>query len=106
MTTVFALVPTALFLLVPVLDTTQVFRRRWLVGKNCLSTPGKDHLAPPPAGLELLSAAGGGHALGDYFGFQLAGVEAAMDDTFGHPCDDGQHCSAFKFYGLAEDGGS
>ena len=43
-TTVFALVPTALFLLVPVLDTTQVFVRRLLAGKNPLSTPGKDHL--------------------------------------------------------------
>jgi UDP-GlcNAc:undecaprenyl-phosphate GlcNAc-1-phosphate transferase len=43
-TTVFALVPTVLFLLVPVLDTTQVFVRRLMAGKNPLSTPGKDHL--------------------------------------------------------------
>jgi UDP-GlcNAc:undecaprenyl-phosphate GlcNAc-1-phosphate transferase len=43
-TTVFALVPTALFLLLPVLDTTQVFIRRLMAGKNPLSTPGKDHL--------------------------------------------------------------
>jgi UDP-GlcNAc:undecaprenyl-phosphate GlcNAc-1-phosphate transferase len=43
-TTVFALIPTVLFLLVPVLDTTQVFVRRLLAGKNPLSTPGKDHL--------------------------------------------------------------
>jgi UDP-GlcNAc:undecaprenyl-phosphate GlcNAc-1-phosphate transferase len=43
-TTVFALVPTILFLLVPVLDTTQVFVRRLMAGKNPLSTPGKDHL--------------------------------------------------------------
>jgi len=43
-TTVFALVPTALFLLLPVLDTTQVFVRRLMAGKNPLSTPGKDHL--------------------------------------------------------------
>lgn len=43
-TTVFALVPTVLFLLLPVLDTTQVFVRRLLAGKNPLSTPGKDHL--------------------------------------------------------------
>jgi UDP-GlcNAc:undecaprenyl-phosphate GlcNAc-1-phosphate transferase len=43
-TTVFALVPTVLFLLLPLLDTTQVFVRRLLAGKNPLSTPGKDHL--------------------------------------------------------------
>jgi UDP-GlcNAc:undecaprenyl-phosphate/decaprenyl-phosphate GlcNAc-1-phosphate transferase len=43
-TTVFALVPTAMFLLVPVLDTTQVVVRRLLAGKNPLSTPGKDHI--------------------------------------------------------------
>lgn len=43
-TTVFALVPPVLFLLLPVLDTTQVFVRRLSAGKNPLSTPGKDHL--------------------------------------------------------------
>ncbi|BAZ49080.1 undecaprenyl/decaprenyl-phosphate alpha-N-acetylglucosaminyl 1-phosphate transferase [Nostoc ellipsosporum NOK] len=43
-TTVFSLIPTVLFLLLPVLDTTQVFVRRLLAGKNPLSTPGKDHL--------------------------------------------------------------
>jgi UDP-GlcNAc:undecaprenyl-phosphate GlcNAc-1-phosphate transferase len=43
-TTVFSLVPTVLFLLLPVLDTTQVFVRRLMAGKNPLSTPGKDHL--------------------------------------------------------------
>lgn len=43
-TTVFAFVPTVLFLLLPILDTTQVFIRRLLAGKNPLSTPGKDHL--------------------------------------------------------------
>jgi UDP-GlcNAc:undecaprenyl-phosphate GlcNAc-1-phosphate transferase len=42
--TVFALIPTVLFLMLPVLDTTQVFIRRLLAGKNPLSTPGKDHL--------------------------------------------------------------
>ncbi|GAX38547.1 MraY family glycosyltransferase [Nodularia sp. NIES-3585] len=42
--TIFALGPTILFLLLPVLDTTQVFIRRLLAGKNPLSTPGKDHL--------------------------------------------------------------
>ncbi|MHC5599760.1 MAG: MraY family glycosyltransferase [Nostoc sp.] len=42
--TVYALIPTVLFLLLPVLDTTQVFVRRLLAGKNPLSTPGKDHL--------------------------------------------------------------
>jgi UDP-GlcNAc:undecaprenyl-phosphate GlcNAc-1-phosphate transferase len=42
--TVFALIPTVLFLLLPVLDTTQVFIRRLMAGKNPLSTPGKDHL--------------------------------------------------------------
>jgi len=43
-TTVFALVPPTFFLLLPVLDTTQVFVRRLMAGKNPLSTPGKDHL--------------------------------------------------------------
>lgn len=42
--TVYSLIPTVLFLLLPVLDTTQVFIRRLLAGKNPLSTPGKDHL--------------------------------------------------------------
>jgi UDP-GlcNAc:undecaprenyl-phosphate GlcNAc-1-phosphate transferase len=42
--TIFSLVPTILFLLVPIVDTTQVFTRRLLAGKNPLSTPGKDHL--------------------------------------------------------------
>jgi UDP-GlcNAc:undecaprenyl-phosphate GlcNAc-1-phosphate transferase len=43
-TTVYALVPTVLFLLLPVLDTTQVIVRRLMAGKNPMSTPGKDHL--------------------------------------------------------------
>ncbi|HAX87966.1 MAG TPA: undecaprenyl/decaprenyl-phosphate alpha-N-acetylglucosaminyl 1-phosphate transferase [Cyanobacteria bacterium UBA11370] len=43
-TTAFALLPPAFFLLLPVLDTTQVFVRRLMAGKNPLSTPGKDHL--------------------------------------------------------------
>jgi UDP-GlcNAc:undecaprenyl-phosphate GlcNAc-1-phosphate transferase len=43
-TTVFSLVPTALFLLLPILDTTQVFIRRLLRRQNPLSTPGKDHI--------------------------------------------------------------
>jgi UDP-GlcNAc:undecaprenyl-phosphate/decaprenyl-phosphate GlcNAc-1-phosphate transferase len=43
-TTISSLVPTAMFLLVPVVDTTQVIVRRTLAGKNPLSTPGKDHL--------------------------------------------------------------
>ena len=30
--------------MLPVLDTTQVFIKRLLAGKNPLSTPGKDHL--------------------------------------------------------------
>ncbi len=42
--TVFSLVPTVLFLLLPVLDTTQVIVRRLMAGKNPMSTPGKDHL--------------------------------------------------------------
>ncbi|MEH2044730.1 MraY family glycosyltransferase [Nostoc sp.] len=42
--TIYALIPTVLFLLLPVLDTTQVFVRRLLAGNNPLSTPGKDHL--------------------------------------------------------------
>jgi UDP-GlcNAc:undecaprenyl-phosphate/decaprenyl-phosphate GlcNAc-1-phosphate transferase len=43
-TTIFSLVPTAMFLLVPVVDTSQVIVRRMMAGKNPLSTPGKDHL--------------------------------------------------------------
>jgi UDP-GlcNAc:undecaprenyl-phosphate/decaprenyl-phosphate GlcNAc-1-phosphate transferase len=43
-TTISSLVPTAMFLLVPVVDTSQVIIRRTLAGKNPLSTPGKDHL--------------------------------------------------------------
>ncbi len=43
-TTVFSLVPVALFLAVPILDTSWVFARRLLSGKNPLSTPGRDHL--------------------------------------------------------------
>ena len=42
--TLFVLVPTVLFLLLPVLDTTQVFVLRLIAGKNPLSNPGKDHL--------------------------------------------------------------
>ncbi len=42
--TFYALIPAVLFLLLPVLDTTQVFVRRLMAGKNPLSTPGKDHL--------------------------------------------------------------
>ncbi len=43
-TTVFALLPPLLFLLIPVVDTAQVIVRRLLAGQNPLSTPGKDHL--------------------------------------------------------------
>jgi UDP-GlcNAc:undecaprenyl-phosphate/decaprenyl-phosphate GlcNAc-1-phosphate transferase len=43
-TAISSLVPTAMFLLVPVVDTTQVIIRRIMAGKNPLSTPGKDHL--------------------------------------------------------------
>ncbi|MDJ0773415.1 MAG: MraY family glycosyltransferase [Mastigocoleus sp. MO_167.B18] len=43
-TTVVTLVPPVLFLLLPVLDTSQVFIRRLMAGKNPLTTPGKDHL--------------------------------------------------------------
>jgi UDP-GlcNAc:undecaprenyl-phosphate/decaprenyl-phosphate GlcNAc-1-phosphate transferase len=42
--TIFALVPPVLFLLLPVLDTTQVIIRRLMAGKNPMNTPGKDHL--------------------------------------------------------------
>lgn len=42
--TIYSLIPTVLFLMLPVLDTTQVFIKRLLAGKNPLSTPGKDHL--------------------------------------------------------------
>jgi UDP-GlcNAc:undecaprenyl-phosphate/decaprenyl-phosphate GlcNAc-1-phosphate transferase len=38
------LVTTMMFLLVPIVDTTQVVIRRLLAGKNPMSTPGKDHL--------------------------------------------------------------
>lgn len=43
-TTVFSLVPTVLFLFVPVVDTAQVVVRRALRKKNPLSSPGTDHL--------------------------------------------------------------
>ena len=43
-TTVLSILPPVAFLLLPVLDTTQVFVRRIAKGKNPLSTPGKDHL--------------------------------------------------------------
>ncbi len=43
-TTVFALVPTVLFLFLPLLDTAQVFLRRLFKRKNPLSSPGTDHL--------------------------------------------------------------
>jgi UDP-GlcNAc:undecaprenyl-phosphate GlcNAc-1-phosphate transferase len=39
-----SVIPAILFLLVPILDTTQVIIKRLSVGKNPLSTPGKDHL--------------------------------------------------------------
>ncbi len=42
--TVFSLVPTALFLLLPIFDVTRVFVRRLSRGQNPMSTPGKDHL--------------------------------------------------------------
>ena len=42
--TVWALVPTALFLAIPILDTAQVFFRRLAARKNPLAHPGKDHL--------------------------------------------------------------
>lgn len=42
-TTVLSILPPVAFLLLPVLDTTQVFVRRLAKGKNPLSTPGKDH---------------------------------------------------------------
>lgn len=42
--TIFGLVPAVLFLLLPVLDTTQVIIRRLMAGKNPMNTPGKDHL--------------------------------------------------------------
>lgn len=44
LTTVFALLPTMLYLLLPVADTAQVVLRRLWRRKNPLSTPGKDHL--------------------------------------------------------------
>ncbi|MEO1431562.1 MAG: MraY family glycosyltransferase [Cyanobacteria bacterium J06633_8] len=42
-TTVLSILPPAVFLLLPVLDTTQVFVRRLAKGKNPMNTPGKDH---------------------------------------------------------------
>lgn len=44
LTTVFGIVPVALFLLLPILDTLQVVVRRLLRGQNPMSTPGKDHI--------------------------------------------------------------
>jgi UDP-GlcNAc:undecaprenyl-phosphate GlcNAc-1-phosphate transferase len=43
-TTIFALFPTVMFLLVPLIDTLQVVLRRLVRRQNPLSTPGKDHL--------------------------------------------------------------
>ncbi len=43
-TTIFALFPTVLFLLLPVLDTAQVVLRRLVRRRNPLSSPGRDHL--------------------------------------------------------------
>ncbi|WP_018465046.1 MraY family glycosyltransferase [Calidithermus timidus] len=43
-TTVFSLVPTALFLLLPIFDTARVIVRRLLRRQNPMSTPGKDHI--------------------------------------------------------------
>jgi UDP-GlcNAc:undecaprenyl-phosphate/decaprenyl-phosphate GlcNAc-1-phosphate transferase len=43
-TTIFALFPTLLFLLLPLIDTLQVILRRLVRRKNPLSHPGKDHL--------------------------------------------------------------
>jgi UDP-GlcNAc:undecaprenyl-phosphate GlcNAc-1-phosphate transferase len=43
-TTIFALFPTVLFLILPFIDTLQVVLRRLVRRKNPLSTPGKDHL--------------------------------------------------------------
>lgn len=43
-TTVFSLIPTALFLLLPIFDVTRVFIRRLSRGQNPMSTPGRDHL--------------------------------------------------------------
>lgn len=43
-TTVFALFPTALFLLVPLVDTLQVILRRLVQHRNPLASPGRDHL--------------------------------------------------------------
>lgn len=42
--TVFALFPTLMFLLLPLIDTFQVVLRRLVRRKNPLSSPGKDHL--------------------------------------------------------------
>lgn len=44
LTTFLGLLPPALFLLLPILDTTQVVIRRLLKGQNPFSTPGKDHI--------------------------------------------------------------
>jgi UDP-GlcNAc:undecaprenyl-phosphate GlcNAc-1-phosphate transferase len=43
-TTIFALFPTVLFLLLPLLDTLQVVLRRLVRHENPLSSPGTDHL--------------------------------------------------------------
>ena len=43
-TTIFALFPTVMFLLVPLIDTLQVIFRRLIRRQNPLSTPGTDHL--------------------------------------------------------------
>lgn len=44
LTTALSIVPPLLFLLLPFLDTAQVFIRRLLRGQNPLATPGRDHV--------------------------------------------------------------
>lgn len=43
-TTITSLIPTIVFFIVPVVDTSQVIVKRLLSGQNPLSSPGKDHL--------------------------------------------------------------
>lgn len=82
LSTGFAMIPLILLLLLPILDTTQVFVRRLIAGKNPLTTPGKDHLH------HRLLASGFGQRrvaiilwsvtfLSNYLGMRLLGMDSA-----------------------------
>ncbi len=73
-TTLFALGPTVLFLLLPIADTIQVVIRRVLARKNPLVSPGKDHLHHHLLALGLSQR----YAAVVLWGLSLAGNVVAM----------------------------